>query len=67
MGKSTAHDVLSRATFIVVAKGVVRSSLTSSHFPKSPESYLQNAMTSSEESTSAKAEGYRTERSLMDC
>ena len=28
---------------------------------------LQNAMTSSEERTSAEAEGYRIERSLMDC
>ena len=28
---------------------------------------LQNAMTSSEERTSAEAEGYRIERALMDC
>ena len=28
---------------------------------------LQNAMTSSEERASAEAEGYRIERSLMDC
>ena len=30
-------------------------------------SSLQNAMTASEERTSAEAEGYRIERSLMDC
>ena len=30
-------------------------------------SSLQNAMTSSEERTSAEAEGYRIERALMDC
>ena len=28
---------------------------------------LQNAMTSSEERTSAEGEGYRIERALMDC
>ena len=46
---------------------VVNVRLMFCRFVHGEEGGLQNAMTSSEERTSAEAEGYRIERALMDC